>query len=54
MQVVIVIFVKVFMVIITANVCCHGHDFHDFLAGHDLDYYQVELIINFHDHNLDY
>ena len=42
MQVVNVIFVKVFMVIITANVCCHGHDFHDFLAGHDLDYYQVE------------
>ena len=44
----------VIMVIITANVCCHGHDFHDFLAGHDLDYYQVELIINFHDHDLDY
>ena len=39
MQVVIAIFVKVFMVIITANVCCHGHDF---LAGHDLDYYQGE------------
>ena len=32
----------VIIVIITANVCCHGRDFHDFLALHDLDYYQVE------------